>query len=85
MNWKDILKIDEEIEKFGIKFAEGAQEHYNFTLNQMPSNKKSEFKNQVKSEWKNQKQPITSEAINRLKNVVMAIGSISGLPPRTDR
>lgn len=90
MSWKNILKTDEELEKlFGMKkkvqFAEGAQDHYNYTLQGLAQDKKQLMIKEVANEWNNQKQPITSEAINRLKNAVMATGSMSRLPSRSGR
>ena len=90
MDWKDILKTDEELEKlFGMKkkvqYAEGAQDHYNYTLQGLAQDKKQLMIKEVTNEWNNQKQPITTEAINRLKNVVMSTGNMSSLSSRTDR
>lgn len=68
-----------------VQFAEGAQDHYNYTLQGLAQDKKQLMIKEVANEWNNQKQPITSEAINRLKNAVMATGSMSRLPSRSGR
>jgi hypothetical protein len=83
--WKEILKIDEDIEKLGIKFADkDAKEYKNTVLNQLSSDKRHLFSKFIKEEWKNVKQPFTKNDIDRIKGVAMGAG-ISALTPRMHR
>ena len=72
MKWEEILKADEDIEKFGIQWDGNAKNYYSSILNEIPhAEKKKLFKRLVTEHWKRHKQPITIDQLNSIKSQAM--------------